>query len=455
MLAELPATDRLCGAEINSIASMIDGGYAERQCGLFFLHSQTEQGRQIAAILREYYVGCGHQPVELVEVADLQDADPKRFRSKGLRKLAREIAKIVRDRSLGACAINATGGYEAQIAIGVVVGQALGVNVYYKHELFGEVIAFPPLPVALDFGLWMQASGLLANLVLAGNELLPAARYAEEWDERYESIVERVLIDGEEFLELSVMGQIFHETFRDRFRSAADRILPPPAQSKHPPRLERAGWPGEYPEIKQFMERVTNEVPFVVQCATFYFNPDLPQHTRFLLSRGDVVGLFSEGNYCVKFRVETTAQTEGQCWAAVAALNEWLRDRNYFRTPEQIAAERVAKERGDALAVWEKTEAQLEELRRQKEELGKQNEQLRQKNDQLRREQETLLAQLAQAEKERQDLSGQIAGLQAELTAQRTAAEELAQQLRDCQQELVEARTPWWRRLVRRWIFGR
>ena len=174
-LAALPATERWCGAEINSIASMIEKGYAKPDCGLFFLHSQTEQGRQIAAILKEYYLRCGHKPVELVEVADLQDEDAKRFRSKGLRNLAREIAKVVRERSPAACAINATGGYKAQIAIGVVLGQALGVSVYYKHELFDEVIAFPPLPVALDFTLWMQASGMVANLVSAGNDLVSAA----------------------------------------------------------------------------------------------------------------------------------------------------------------------------------------------------------------------------------------------------------------------------------------
>lgn len=454
-LANLPATDRICGAEINSIAGMIDKGYAEPRCGLFFLHSQTEQGRDIAAILKQYYLSRGHQPVEVVEVADLQDADPKRFRSKGLRNLGREIAKIVRERSPAACAINATGGYKAQIAIGVILGQALGLTVYYKHEQFDEVIAFPPLPVALDFGLWMQASGLLANLASASNEPVPAARYKEEWDERYESLVERVQIDGEEYLELSPTGQIFHETFRDRFRSAADLVLPPPAPAKREPRLEQAGWPGEHPEVKQFMERVTSEVPFVVRCATFYFNPRLPEQTRFLLSRGDVIGQFSDGRYCVKIRVETTAQTDGQRQAAVAALNEWLQDRNYFRTPKEISAERAANEAAEAWSAWEQAEARLEELRRRNEEVEKQSEQLRGENEQLRRELDAIRAQLVRTENERRGLTEQIAGLQGELNAQRTAADEVTQQLSDCRQALAEARIPWWRRLLGRWFAAR
>jgi len=188
-LRELPPADRLCGAEINSIASMIEKGYVQPDCALYFLHSQTAHGRQIAGILGQYYHHSGHRPVETVEVPDLQDEDPKRFRSKGLRQLARELAAVVRRHGATACAINATGGYKAQIAIAVVLGQALGVPVYYKHELFSEVIAFPPLPVALDLELWMRASGMLGELAALVDEPVPAASFEEEWDERYENLV--------------------------------------------------------------------------------------------------------------------------------------------------------------------------------------------------------------------------------------------------------------------------
>src|SRR5207253_8182541 len=46
-------------------------------------------------------------------------------------------------------------------------------------------------------------------------------------------------------------------------------------RQKRPPRLERAGWPGEHPEVERFLARVTAEVPQVAHCATFYYNPDL------------------------------------------------------------------------------------------------------------------------------------------------------------------------------------
>src|SRR5439155_4048736 len=128
----------------------------------------------------------GHTPVETIRVPDLQDRDPRLFRTRGLRNLAREICAVIRQRSAVACAIDATGGYKAQIAIAVLLGQALGVPVYYKHEHFSEIIAFPPLPVAFDFTVWMRASGLLFGLA---REPRPADEHADDWDERCESLV--------------------------------------------------------------------------------------------------------------------------------------------------------------------------------------------------------------------------------------------------------------------------
>ncbi len=334
LLGRLNPSERLCGAEINSIAGMIEKGYVEPETGLFFLHSQTEEGRRIASIVKAYYSARGHNPVELVEVADLQDKDPKRFRNQGLRNLVREMAKVVRERSPQACAINATGGYKAQIAVAVVLGQALGVTVYYKHELFDEVIAFPPLPVALNFELWMQASGILRDLASNPQGFVLAETYAEEWDDRYDSLVEQETIDGKKYLALTPVGQIFYETFKDRFQSQADSIVPPraPAPSKRPPHCEKAGWPGEHPEVGRFLQRVTDEAPFVVQCKTYYFNPDLSQKKRFRLSSEGIEGIFSDGSYCVKFRVETTARTAGERKAAVAGLIEWLDDPKWFQS---------------------------------------------------------------------------------------------------------------------------
>src|SRR5262249_30922268 len=130
-LTALPPPQRLCGAEINSVASMIDRRYPPADCRPYFFHSATPGRRHISGILRAYFQARGHSPVEVVEVADLQDENPKRFRTRGLRNLVRGLCRVVREHSAAACAINATGGYKAQIAVAVLLGQALGIDVYY------------------------------------------------------------------------------------------------------------------------------------------------------------------------------------------------------------------------------------------------------------------------------------------------------------------------------------
>lgn len=326
-LAAMPPSDPLCGAEINSIASMVEKGYIPQDAGLFFFHSATPEGRHVATALRAFYLLRGHVLVETVEVTDLQDHDPKRFRTHGLRNLARHVCKVIHDHGPEYCAINATGGYKAQIAIGVLLGQALGVPVYYKHERFSEIIAFPPLPIALDYEVWMRASGLLHLLEQDGGPV-PAAEFAVEWDERYDALVERESVDGMEYVALSATGQIFHETFRQRFRSDRDQVLPPPAlpgQKLKPVIKNDEGHLNKHrDELERFMMRIIDEIPQVTCCTTRYYNPDLPQRTRFIETRGEIEGIYSNGTYCVKMRIDSTAQTTGQRTAVVAALNEWF-----------------------------------------------------------------------------------------------------------------------------------
>ena len=70
------------------------------------------------------------------------------------------------------------------------MGQALGVPVYYKHELFDEIIAFPPMPVALDFEAWMRISGLLWSLEHEPQPADELADYPGD-EETIESLVNR------------------------------------------------------------------------------------------------------------------------------------------------------------------------------------------------------------------------------------------------------------------------
>jgi len=77
------------------------------------------------------------------------------------------------------------------------------------------------MPVALDFEAWMRLSGLL--FVLQAD--LQPADLVEDYPgdaETLESLVDRETVDWVDYLELSPTGQIFHETFRERFRTTCD-----------------------------------------------------------------------------------------------------------------------------------------------------------------------------------------------------------------------------------------
>lgn len=324
-LRQIAPTERLCGAEINSVADLLTHEYTEKS-RLHLLFSDTVDGENIAAVLAAYFTVDGWQ-VQTHRVEALSDQDPKTFRTRGLRNLAKILGERVREAGAEYCAINATGGYKAQIAIAVLMGQALGIPVYYKHERFDAIIPFPPMPVALDFSLWLQASGMFMALSKP-NACEPWERFHGEWDERFEPLVNREKIDGSDYLELSATGQIFHETFRSRFQQQKRSSLPPPAKQseKQQPKLGTHGYRQAENPISHFLQKLTNERPYVRLCHSTYWNPNLPEANRFRLSGGEIEGIYSNGSWCVRFRVLTTAGEQGDLGVVVADLNEWLEE---------------------------------------------------------------------------------------------------------------------------------
>ena len=150
-LRKIGPTERLCGAEINSVTDILAQQVVAKGY-LHLFHSETDDGKAIAQILQAYFTQDRWR-VTIHCVEGLRDDDPDLFRTQGLRNLAKLFGERVREsrQNFIPCAINATGGYKAQIAIAVLMGQALDIPVYYKHERFDAIIPFPPMPVALDF----------------------------------------------------------------------------------------------------------------------------------------------------------------------------------------------------------------------------------------------------------------------------------------------------------------
>lgn len=319
-LTDLPANTRLCGAEINSITDLLHRGYCTTNARIVLCHSETDEGNAIAEVLRHYYELAGH-PVECKQIEGLQDKTPKTFRTKGLRNLVKAMSQVVLDRGAQYCAINATGGYKAQIAIGVLLGQALQMPVYYKHERFSEIIAFPPMPVSLDFNLWLANSGWL--MALDQTDKIPAAALDTDWEEALESLIEREQDQGIEYVRLSPTGQIFHTAFKDRYRSELDQLLPPAVlpKQKRSPKITDHSWGNGLKPIQRYLQRITDDCPYVMQCITEYWNPDLSRKDHFRLKGEQIEGIFSNGTWTVKFIVETTSTTPGQRNACIYDLN--------------------------------------------------------------------------------------------------------------------------------------
>ncbi len=323
MLSGLDPTDRRLGAEINSVAELSGRGYIAPDARIELFHSATQEGRVVAGVLACFFRARGH-PAELVEVEHLQDAQPRLFKSKGLRNLAKGLCRSVRRWGTARTAIDATGGYKAQIAVAVLIGQALGLPVYYKHESFNEIISFPPMPVSLDQGLWLRWAGLFA--ALDRNDLVRWEEAEPGWEVEMEPLVERVNLDSGTYLDLSPVGQIFHETFRHRFARERDRMMPPavPAHEKARPRLTAHDWGNARGPIERLLARIVDECPYVHRCRDHYWNPDLPAASMFRLRGGQIEGVYSNGTWTVKFWVDTSATTPGQLEACVADLNARL-----------------------------------------------------------------------------------------------------------------------------------
>ena len=325
-VCEVEPTERLCGAEINSVTDLLRQGSIE-QDHLHLFHSDTDDGEAIAIVLESYFtLTCWNVNIHRVE--GLRDDAPDKFRTQGLRNLAKLFGEQVReaDREKRSCAINATGGYKAQIAIAVLMGQALDIPVYYKHERFDAIIPFPPMPVALDFSLWERASGMFTVLA-KGDTFEPWERFEDDWDERFEPLVNRFSMDDKDYLELSATGQIFHETFRSRFQKTKAASLPRPASAEESesPKLPQHNYKGNRDRIYRFLQEVTDAKPYIRYCHSTYWNPDLSESTRFQLSsQGKVEGIYSNGSWCLKFDVFTTAESSDQLPIVVADLNNWL-----------------------------------------------------------------------------------------------------------------------------------
>lgn len=226
-LCHQSATSRVCGAEINSITSIIQKGYLTRYQNLIFLVSDTDDGHHTGQLLKLYYEDSSNSiqfdKIDCRVLNGLRDDNIESFKREGLKNLVIEISKEVRKYDPISIAINATGGYKAQISFAGMVGQALEVPVYYLFEKFSEVIALPPQPISLDLAFWLNNCVQFSELE-NGNIILKSDVLFDWNDERISSLIEEIY-DQESYVTLSAMGILFHERSRLQFSRQKTAIL--------------------------------------------------------------------------------------------------------------------------------------------------------------------------------------------------------------------------------------
>jgi putative CRISPR-associated protein (TIGR02619 family) len=247
LLLEKENTDRLCGAEINSITSISQKRLLAQYLRLIFLVSDTEDGRNTGALLKFYYENRQNplqfKQVEVKVLKGLRDDDVYAFKTQGLKNLVREISSEVNKWSSEAIAINATGGYKAQISFAGMIGQALEIPVYYLFEKFSEVIELPPQPIALDLAFWLNHYVLFETL--EAQEIIEKSLVAEDLNNPYfNTLIESTNEDLDqtqsssdqlEYICLSAMGILFNERSRLQFAKQSSAILSQIPQDDTPP----------------------------------------------------------------------------------------------------------------------------------------------------------------------------------------------------------------------------
>ncbi|MCP9453237.1 MAG: putative CRISPR-associated protein [Nitrospira sp.] len=323
-LHKLPQDDRKLGAELTSVRSLITQGIVSPGDRLVFLVSDTREGAFVGDVLSAVGQQWGFHTESHV-IKKLQGDDPKAF-AQGLRNLVKTIAAIYRTAS-GPVAINATGGYKAQISFAGLIGQVFGVPVYYQFESFPTAIELPALPVSFAFDEWLAYRHVLEAL-----DEGKAGDFLKADDPLIKSLPDRlrVLVEISQGLAtLSALGTLYHEGFRDRFRAQLQALLPKasglaPADKKISYEDDNAG---RHRGLAEWLERI-RAVPYVTRIQTFYYNPRLPGRSTVEAdpTRGDrVIAIYATHDATTKAYVFLSENDLKKAQAAAADLAERLR----------------------------------------------------------------------------------------------------------------------------------
>lgn len=332
-LRETDREDRNRGAEINSLFSMLGqrltNGEASAPLYIHLLVSATPDGKWVGDVLRSYLRGRPEvAEVEVTVVEDLSDENPKRFGNHGLRMLVREAAKILKSaeekRPDLQRVINATGGYKAEISFAGLIGQALKVPVVYLFEGFTTCIELPPLPVHFDRSLWDRHYPMFSTL--SEMKQVPADDLnLESVAPSIQALLEREEIDGEEYISLTPILELMHQSFL--IQSSPVPTAPPPNELT-PQQRRQSLTTVEHHQVKgeeAFINSVAT-LPWIKRIESI----QLGSHTKSRVSRArtqessEIWVWYASGDMSKQFRLVTTGESNEHWLYCVDQIEQLL-----------------------------------------------------------------------------------------------------------------------------------
>ncbi len=231
-----------------------------------------------------------------------------------------EVARTHRNNVI----VNATGGYKAQIAFALALGQAMKFPVYYRFEAFSKIIKMPPLPVSLDWELYLENAELLEALEYEGEmreEQLNEYGYAHfaQLPTEIKSFLERIKVDRTYYLALSPMGQVFLESARELIR-----LETPLETTDQKPKdkiifNQKEGHAMAFEKRHKIVDKLS-KLPFVSKVHSFDFKPVKKDTLSVKIINESIKVVFGSKKGIIYLDVSTTAKNKRELIAAVEEI---------------------------------------------------------------------------------------------------------------------------------------
>jgi putative CRISPR-associated protein (TIGR02619 family) len=276
---------------------------------LVFLHSQTGDGQLCGRALARFYEAEGYR-VRLREIGRL-GFEERAFRDFGLKGLVAILFEEIKA-AQGTPVFCATGGFKAEIAFVNLVGMLMGVEVYYMHEKFRELIRFPAFPVDwnlgvvernIDFFEWVDEEPRRSSEVETRLHNFPEARpFVEETE------------DGSAYL--SAAGDLLLRSYHDRSQQRPRAVWPPASGRSPEEKNEVSGVEHHRP---QGWERIVDLLCRIDCMERVHYDGSAPSATRrpgiqgIDPETGTIQAVYERGGKRLPLVIETTGRGEAQC----------------------------------------------------------------------------------------------------------------------------------------------